>query len=482
VSLSSAINAARSGLQVSSLRAETVATNVANATTPGYVRRSITVSEIVLGGSSAGVRSDGVGRINDTAIKAQRRELTSDVAQASVLASTWKSISARIGDTSDGDGLFKTFSDFETALSRAIATPESTSAAAGLLQAAQNITDELNSLSDMVTTQRAEADREIGNGVDVVNSALKQLEEINGRLSGINRTSGEAAALMDERQRVLDTIAEYLPIQTVERDHGTIDVLTTEGVFLLAGRAREIEFTPSAAFGPNETLAGGDLSGLTVDGVNLTPGAASFGAVSGGLFGALFTLRDQDLPALSEQLDTIASQLINRLSDDTIDPTKTPGDSGLFIDTDTLGGAGLAGRISINAAVDPGQGGALWRLRDGIGAATTGAPGNQTILKGMFDAFTAVQAIGATGFQGSFSSTEMAAQIASFSGQARIYNESVLSSTETQYNILVEAEQTETGVDIDNQLQDLMLIEQAYAANARVIEIAGQMINTLMEL
>ena len=108
MSLSSAINAARSGLQVSSLRAETVATNVANATTPGYVRRSITLSEVVLGGTSAGVRSDGVGRVNDTAIKAQRRELTSDVAQASVLASTWKSISARIGDTSEGDGLFKT--------------------------------------------------------------------------------------------------------------------------------------------------------------------------------------------------------------------------------------------------------------------------------------------------------------------------------------------------------------------------------------
>ncbi len=482
MSLSSALNAARSGLQVSSLRAETVAANVSNATTPGYVRRSITLSENLLGGASSGVRSDGVTRVNDTAIKAQRRELTSDVAQASVLASTWKSISTRIGDTAAGDGLFKTFSDFETAFSRAISTPESTSAAAGLLQAARDITDELNSLSDMITTQRAEADREIANGVDVVNSALKQIEDINSRLSSMNRTSGEAAALMDERQRALDTVAEFLPIQTVERDHGTIDVLTTEGVFLLAGRARELQFAPSAAFGPNERLADGDLSGLTVDGITLTPGAASFGAVSGGLFGALFTLRDQDLPALSEQLDTIASQLISRLSNDTIDPTKTPGDPGLFIDTNTTGGAGLAGRISINAAVDPGQGGALWRLRDGIGAAAPGAPGNQTILRGMFEAFTAVQTVGAPGFQGTFSATEMAAQIASYAGQARVYNESILSSTETQYNILLEAEQSETGVDIDSQLQDLMLIEQAYAANARVIEIAGQMINRLLEL
>ena len=39
-----------------------------------------------------------------------------------------------------------------------------------------------------------------------------------------------------------------------------------------------------------------------------------------------------------------------------------------------------------------------------------------------------------------------------------------------------------TGVDVDAQMQDLLLIEQAYAANARVIEIASQMIDRLMEI
>lgn len=482
MSLSSAIYAARSGLQVSSLRAEIVATNVANATTPGYVRRSVTLSETILGGKTAGVRSDGIGRVSDTAVKAQRRELTSDLAQASVLSSTWKSISTRIGDTASGAGIFKNFSTFETALSRAVATPESPAAAASLLEAARAITQELNSLSDMVTIQRGEADREIADGVDVVNAALKQIEALNTRLAGANRTSGEAAALIDERQRVLDTIAEYMPIQTVDRDSGTIDVLTTEGVFLVAGRARQIEFTPSSAFGPEQTLADGDLSGLSVDGVNLTPGASSYGAVSGGLFGALFTLRDQELPALSAQLDTIANDLISRLSNDTIDPTKTPGDPGIFVDSDTAAGAGVAGRISLNAAIDPAQGGAIFRLRDGLGAATSGPPGNGAILQGLFSAFTSVNTVNANGFQGAFSSVELVAQLSSLTGQKRIQHETVMSSTQTQHTILVEAEQNETGVDIDAQLQDLMLVEQAYAANARVIEVASQMIKLLMEL
>ena len=481
MSLSSALSAAKSGLQASSLRADIAASNVANATTPGYVRRSVTLSESMLGGQSNGVTAKDVSRPQDVAVKGARRELTSDVSKANVLASTWQSLSSRIGDTAKGTGLFKTFSDFETALSRSVATPESSSSAAALLTAARNITSELKSLSGIVSTQRTEADREIAEGVSAVNSALKQVEILNNRLASANRASPEAAALLDERQRVLDAIAEYIPVQTIERDYGKIDIMTPEGVFLLAGNARTIEFTPTPTFDLNQTLANGALSGISVDSVEITPGASSFGAVSSGMFGALFTLRDQELPALSDQLDTIASDLISRLSDDAIDPTKTPGDPGLFV-ADPGVGSGLAARISINAAVDPQQGGAVWRLRDGLGAATPGAAGNQSILKGLFDAFTAVQSVTANGFQGGYSATGMAAQISSLAGQSRISHEAALSSSQAQYVVLLEAERSATGVDLDSQFQDLLLIEQAYAANARVIEIAGKMINTLMEL
>jgi flagellar hook-associated protein 1 FlgK len=48
--------------------------------------------------------------------------------------------------------------------------------------------------------------------------------------------------------------------------------------------------------------------------------------------------------------------------------------------------------------------------------------------------------------------------------------------------MLKEATQDISGVDVDAQMQDLLLIEQAYAANARIIEVASQMINRLMEL
>lgn len=483
MSISAAIYNARSGLQVSGLRASVVATNVANASTPGYVRRSVTLTASILGQQTAGVQSDGITRAPDAQIKEQRRVVTSGLAQANVLASTWQSITTRVGSTSDGASLFRTFSNFESALSTAATTPESTANLSAVLTGARTLANELNSLSQFATRTRIEADREIAQGVAAVNAALKQIESLNHRIATMDRTTAQAATLMDERQMVLDQIAEYLPIQTIAREGGSIDVLTTEGVFLVAGtRARQIEFTQTGAFAQGDTYANGVLSGLMVEGIEITPGASSFGAVSGGMFGALFTLRDQDLPAFQNQLDAIAADLVSRLSDDSVDPTKAPGADGLFVDPAGTGTAGLAGRIAINAAVDPQQGGEIWRLRDGIGAAAEGPPGNSTILSAMFNAFTRVQSTNTAGIQGAFSASEMVAQFSSLTGQKRIHHEAVMSSVQVQYASLVEAEQAATGVDIDRQMEELLMIEQAYAANARVIQVASQMIQLLMEI
>lgn len=483
MSISAAIIAARSGLQVVGQKAEVVANNVANASTPGYVRRSLVIGELVRGEQTAGVTSYGIARAPDEAIKAQRRELTSDVAQATVLASTWQSISKRLGDTASGSGLFSTFSKFESALSAAITSPESPSNTSSLLNAAKSVAQELNSLSSYAAQARADADSEILQGVKTVNQALEQIRDLNKRISAVDTYSAQAATLMDERQRVLDTIAEYLPIQTVQREAGTIDVLTTQGVYLINGSTlRQIEFNPAANFASTQTLAGGQLSGISIDGIDLTPGASSFGAVSGGLFGALFTLRDQDMPAFMAQLDMVANDIITRLSDDAIDPTKTPGEQGLFVDPANAGTLGLASRISVNAAVDPAQGGEIWRLRDGLGATTPGPPGNSATLSAMFNAFTQVKSINSNGFQGAFSAIDLAAQLSSIVGQKRVFQESVLASTQTQHLSLIEAEQALTGVDVDLEMESLLLIEQAYAANARVIQVARDMLDILMEL
>lgn len=482
MSITSALNAAKSGLRVTGLRADVVATNVANASTPGYVRRTLNIGENLAGGQTVGVQSSGVSRSGSEALSRERLLISSDLSQSNILSTAWQSISNQLGNALDGDGLFESFSNFETALSNAAVSPESSANLTALYNAAESITEEFNSLSTDIAELRSETDSEIAQGIRTVNDALLRVQDLNSQIAGSPPNTNKAAALFDERQRQLNVIAEYLPIQSVQRDSDTIDILTKEGVFLLASNARTIEFSQSFAFGPDQTLSSGFLSGLSVDGTDITPGSPTFGSVSSGSLSALFQLRDQDLPRFGDQLDTLANDLIARLSGNIVDPTNAPGAQGIFVDNNTSAGPGSAGRISLNATINPSAGGDLFRLRDGVAAVTSGPPGNNTILNNLFSAVTSVERINTNGLQGSFSSAELAANLSSIIGQTSVRYDAVRSSTLAQHSAILEAEQAETGVDVDAQLQELLLVEQAYAANARVIEVASQLLNRLLEI
>ena len=404
------------------------------------------------------------------------------MAQADVLSETWGSLSRRIGDDLETSTLFQNLSALDAAMKDAAQSPESTTHANQVVLSANNLVNEFNNLSTLITQERQQADQDIAASVDILNASLLEVERLNASIAKIDRSTSQAAALFDERDRVLDRISEFVPIQTYPRNSGTVDVLTVEGVYLVAGSAKQVEFTPAATVGPNITLANGTLSGLTVDGLDITPGAQTFGAVSSGSLAALFTLRDTDLPGLSTQLDAIAQDMIDRFSDPSIDATNPVGSPGLFLDTNAAAGDGVAGRIELNALVDPDRGGAVWRLRDGLGATVSGPPGNNTILTNLSNAFETVQTVNVPGLQGGYTATDLVAQLSTLAGQQRIQNESTLSSISLQFDSLQRAEASELAVDIESEMQDLLIIEQAYAANARVIEAAGQMINQLMEI
>lgn len=482
MSITSAIVSARSGLEAIGRRADLVATNVANASTPGYVRRALTVSETILGGETAGVQVVGIDRSVNAQLTGERRQLSSELAQADTLSTAWASLSARIGDDIEGSTLFQRLSGLEAAFEDAALSPESTTHANQAVQSANDLVSEFNSLSSLISQQRQRADQDIASGVQIVNASLQEVEDLNRSIASIDRTSSQAAALFDERDRVIDRISQYLPVEAYPRESGSVDIVTNEGVFLLAGTAKPLSFTASNAVGHAQTLANGGLSGLMVGDTEITPGASTFGAVSSGTFGALFTLRDTDLPALETQLDTMAQDLINRFSDPAIDPTNPVGDPSLFLDTDDTAGTGVAGRLQLNALVDPDRGGAVWRLRDGLGAVTPGPPGDNTILTNLSNAFGGSSAISVPGLQGSFTYSDLVAQLGSLAGQQRIQNEAVRSSTSLQYDTVKQAESRETGVDIEEEMQDLLIIEQAYAANARVIQVASQMLTELMDI
>jgi len=78
--------------------------------------------------------------------------------------------------------------------------------------------------------------------------------------------------------------------------------------------------------------------------------------------------------------------------------------------------------------------------------------------------------------------SESAAHLTSLAGGRRADAVAQQTAGSALAQSLYEAEKLQTGVDTDRELQDLLIIEQAYAANARVLETIDQMMRRLMEI
>lgn len=485
MSITSALANANTGLSAASKRASVISSNVANALTPGYSKRDVSVSEKVVGGMGAGVAVNGVTRATDQALTNDRRSAEGVFGKDQAVSSTLASFNTALGGPDDPYSLFAQYQGLESSLRSLALTPESQPLQVQVLDAAKSLATRLNQLSSQAQMVRRDADTQIAKQVDFVNSTIKQIDKLNDQIGLATSSGRDSTGLEDQRKLLIDQVAKIIPVREISRGNNKVDLMTTEGVFLLAGQPREIEFSRANAITADTTLAAGGLSGLTVEGIDITPGVGGAFSLQQGELAGLFQVRDETAPDFQTKLDVLSRDIMERFEAN--DPTLAPGAAGLFTDAggafDPLTQVGLAGRIAINASVDPDQGGELWRIRDGVGAATEGPTGVADVIFMFLDGLSELKTPPAgAGLGGQLTAIDAVANITSIIGAARVSSETQLAANAARAQSLLDAETESTGVDSDLELQKLLAVEQAFSANARVIQAASQMIETLMEL
>jgi len=475
MSIGNTIAAALSGLNVASRRAEVVASNVANAKTEGYGRRSLTVSSHVLGG----VRVEGVHRHIDAGLVAARRLAEADLEAARVAADHLGRIEMMVGRIGEDGGLAGRLAEVEASLIAAAADPASEIRLTRITDALGALAGTLNGASGGIQSLRSDLDGTIADQVATLNRALAQVERLNVTIAETANRGVDPSALMDQRQQAVDSIAALVPVREVDRGRGQIALMSVGGQILLDGRASRVDFVPATFVTADLTLASGGLSGLSING---TPIAGDgVGRLGGGRLGQAFVLRDVVLPGAQDSLDTLARDLVERLSGGT-DPTLGAGAPGLMTDAGAglavSPAPGLAGRIALNAAVDPARGGALRLLRDGLESVAPAHVGSTLQLDRWTDALRDPRPL-ASGGQARSAADHAAAALAGI-GAARVSAERESAFLGARWGTLKNAELSD-GVDTDVELQSLLQIEQAYAANAQVLRTVDSLIRILLE-
>lgn len=484
MSISSALSNALTGLTASARRAEVVSSNISNAMTEGYGRRTLNQSA-ALYGYSGGVKLDGTSRLVNPVTIAERRLADAGNALASGANDFHNRLERLVGDPSDPASLSGVMAAFESSLAMATGAPDSDVRLANVSQDADRIAVAFNEASAGIQKMRTEADTNIGTMVDRLNGLLKQTEEANRRISLAINQGQETASLEDQRQVLIDQIGELVPVRLTPRDRGGVALYTTNGAVLLDGRAASIEFTEVGTVEPHMTEANGLLGGITINGYPMRIDSDK-GALSGGAIGAQFAIRDEYGVQAQANLDATARNLVERYQDATMDPTLAPGDAGLFTDAGAAFTAanevGLAGRLSLNNLVDLDGAGETWRLRDGLGAAAAGDSGDATHLNRMLNAMQdqVVPVSGALGTK-AVSMAELSGKFLTEVASGRVQSDQDVAFANARLTSLQELELID-GVDTDQELQMLMLVEQSYAANAKLIQAVDEMMQELLRI
>lgn len=482
MSISSALNAAVTGLSASSRAAELVAANVANASTEGYGRRELALQSRTI---SPGVAVVDVVRHSNQVLIGDRRLAEASAGEKDVRAEFLRQLEQAIG-TPEGDGsLGQRIAAFDTALIEAASRPESEARLATVADAAKALTRTFADISDRIQTARSQADRSIAYEVEEINTALRQVQELNIQIRSFQGVRRDVSALLDQRQVLVDKVASSIPLREVKRDGGQIALFTTGGSVLLDGKPATLGFVPAGTVVPQSSVATGGLSGLTLDGRPLAAtGAAS--PIAGGSLSARFGVRDLLAVDAQARLDGVARNMMERFETPGLDPTLAAGSAGLFTDGGQPFAAateiGLSARLAVNSAMDPDAGGGLWRLRDGLGAATPGPAGQSALLTALRGVLIEARTPASGGFMpGSRSVSTLAGELLSAVSSNRVSAEGEASYSQARYTALKEMEQAE-GVDTDRELQSLLAIEQSYAANAKVIQSVDEMMKLILGL
>lgn len=487
MSISSALNNAASGLAAQTRLAETISNNVANALTTGYARRTTELSSVSLGGYGQGVAISGTTRAENAVLTSERRAMDAALGASGTRSDAYDRILTAIGDTASTTSVATLATSFETALMSATSSPSSNTTLASAVSAGRNLAAAINRVSDETGQLRTEADSEIGRQVKQLNSALNQIDALNDRIKILTVSGGDTTGLQDQRAQLIDSVSSIVPVTVAKRSDGEVALFTRNGGALLDGKVFELSFTPASTVVTADMTLGAGLSGLAQDvGAVTGPVAVSAGTgaglFDGGTLGALFELRDTIAPQVQSEMDAFAADLIDRFESLMPVGRLDASGNGLFVDSGSGTQTGLAGRIALNAAVDPSAGGEIWRLRDGLSATVQGNVGDATVLQSLADAMTTSRApTGLASTSASGGVAAFASEITSFFASRGARSDEDRAYLSARQATLAEQEANATGVDTDSELQSLTLVEQAYAANAKVLSVIDELMQLLLE-
>ncbi|QCK85586.1 flagellar hook-associated protein FlgK [Phreatobacter aquaticus] len=313
---------AYSSLATSQVQMSVAASNIANADTDGYTRKTATQASVVSGQVGTGVTVTAVTGTVDKYLLKDLVTATSELSAATIADSYGTRAQSLLGSTSGSDdsgtSIANTIADLESSIAQLSGTPESQTLKAVTVDALDSVATQLRETSAGIQSLRADADDAIDTSVDTINDALNTIADLNSQITSAAARGESTADLEDQRNTALQTLSGQMDVTYFVNSDNQMRVYTSGGTTLVDGKAHELSYA-SASTVTAETVFGA----ISVDGKDITT------QITSGTVGALIDQRDEVLPAAQDELDQLAAGLIDALNAVHNEGTSSPPPSSL---------------------------------------------------------------------------------------------------------------------------------------------------------
>ncbi|MBZ9952055.1 flagellar hook-associated protein FlgK [Mesorhizobium sp. BR1-1-15] len=479
MSLSTALSIAQSALMNTARQTSVVSRNVADASNPDYTRRIAVVTS-----TAPGARSVDIQRVANDLLFRQNLSALSAYSGQNALYSGLDQLDVSVNGVDNASSPSTAIGNLQQALQLYATSPSNQNLGSSVIDAAKQVVRSLNEGSRAIQDFRTQTDGQIATAVDDLNSLLSQFQDANQAVISGTRSGTDVSDALDQRDALLKKISDYVPVSTFTRGDNDMVITTGDGTTLFETIPRTVSFAPSSGYS-----AGTVGNALYIDNVPISAGTSGNTSASGKLAG-LLQLRDGVASTMQSQLDETARGLITAFAETA---PSMPNAAGLF----TWSGApavpaagtlvnGLAGTISVNAAMDPSVGGNPALLRDGgaNGAAyivNTGGASYSSLLVAYGDRLDQPMTFDpAAGISATSSVADYAANSIGWLQSVRQQASTAADAKQALASRSAEALSNATGVNVDQEMSLLLDLEHTYQASARMMKTVDDMLAALL--
>lgn len=440
----------KSGLFASQQSMSTTSHNIANANTPGYTRQRTELATEALRKNGftigRGVSIEQVQRLRNDFTDRQIMLKEHDLGDLNERSRIYEQIESTLV-TNSGDDLDLAMSNFFNSFSELSNNPQDINLRNVVLSKAQSLTDKFqNTASDLATIKEQTFDS-AQTKVDKLNSLVQNLADVNSDIARAEASGRPDLESKDQQTEILKELSNLVSVETNYNSDGTVEARIGGIVVLNDQDISKIR----AESGPDSNAFRLRLS----NGKLLNPGK--------GALAADIHMFEEGIPEMQQKLDKVASSLVNQVNaihsngyglDDSVsrnffNPSNT---SAEFISlNDTI----VANPQHIAASSVPGEAG------NNDNALLINDLRNLSILDGK-------------------TLNNNVIEIMNLPGLKLNEIEQNISSKESAKQLLVNQQQSESGVNVDEELSNLIKYQNAYQASAKVLNVGQRMYDTLL--